>query len=537
MRARLSRVDARGLIDRGWPCPTASEMGRIDRFAIEHLGLPGRLLMENAGRSVAYAIRRRYPHARRPLVVCGAGNNGGDGFVIARVLRDWDRRLRPVVAALGDPERRSAEARENFDLLAGCEIECVEVKEAEDVDRLLDSSDLVVDAVFGVGLARPVEGLYADVLSAMARARPPRVAVDVPSTFSSDTGESLGPDLAPELIVTLGLPKLGLAVRPLDSEIVVADIGLPAVARMPVAPQQHVLTPGAARARLPHRPADGHKGSFGHVLIVAGSTGKTGAAALAATGAVRAGAGLVTVAVPASLNPVLEVKLTEAMTLPLSEAVAGALGEGAAEVLLSESNSRDAVVVGPGLGTDPGTVRALERLLGALERPAVVDADALNAFAGRPEALRGPGARVLTPHPGEMARLLGARVAEVQRDRVGAARRLAAASSAVVVHKGARSVIAGPDAQVLVNPTGGPGLGTGGTGDVLAGVIGALLGQGLSPLDAAAVGTYLHGLAGDLVPAAGGSAGDVAERLPEALGRLAELDEATDDPGLVRHFP
>jgi len=245
----------------------------------------------------------------------------------------------------------------------------------------------------------------------------------------------------------------------------------------------------------------------------------------------------VTVAVPASLNPVLEVKLTEAMTLPLSEAVAGALGEGAAEVLLSESSSRDAVVVGPGLGTDPGTVRALERVLGALERPAVVDADALNAFAGRPEALRGPGARVLTPHPGEMARLLGTRIAEVQRDRVGAARRLAAASSAVVVHKGARSVIAGPDAQVLVNLTGGPGLGTGGTGDVLAGVIGALLGQGLSPLDAAALGTYLHGLAGDLAPAAGGSAGDVAERLPEALGRLAQLDEATDDLGLVRHFP
>jgi NAD(P)H-hydrate epimerase len=512
-------------------------MGRIDAYAIEQVGLPGRLLMESAGRGVAYAIRCRYPEVRRPLVVCGAGNNGGDGFVVARVLREWDRSVRPLVAALGDPERRSEEARENFALLASSEIECLEVKAAEDLERPLDAADLVVDAVFGLGLARPVEGLYAEALRAMARAAAPRVAVDVPSTLSSDTGEAFGPDLAPELIVTLGLPKLGLAARPLEAEIVVADIGLPAAARLAVDPQQHVLTPGAARARLPRRPAAGHKGSFGHVLVVAGSTGKTGAAALAATGALRSGAGLVTVAVPASLNPVLEVKLTEAMTLPVSEAVAGALGEGAAEVLLSEAASRSATVVGPGLGTDPGTVRALERLLGALERPAVVDADALNAFAGRPEALRGRGARVLTPHPGEMARLLGLGVAEVQRDRIGSARRLASASGAVVVHKGARSVIAGPDARVFVNPTGGPGLGTGGTGDVLAGMIGALLGQGLAPLDAAALGVYLHGLAGDLAPAVGGSAGDLAERIPDAWQRLSDLEGEADDPGLVRHFP
>jgi NAD(P)H-hydrate epimerase len=512
-------------------------MGEIDRQAIEQVGLPGRLLMENAGRSVACAIRRRYPEIRRPLVVCGAGNNGGDGFVVARVLHEWDRRVRPVVAALGDPGRRSEEARANFALVASAEVECVEVKEPEDLDRSLAAADLVVDAIFGVGLARPVEGLYADVLRRMAGADAPRVALDVPSTLSSDTGESLGPDLDPELIVTLGLPKLGLVVRPLAAEIVVADLGLPRAACLAVAPRQHVLTPQAARARLPARPAGGHKGTFGHVLVVAGSTGKTGAAALAARGAVRTGAGLVTVAVPASLNPVLEVKLTEAMTLPVAESVAGALGEAAADVLVPEAAARSAAVVGPGLGTDPGTVRAIERLLDALERPAVVDADALNAFAGRPEALRARGARVLTPHPGEMARLLGASVDGVQRDRIGAARKLASAASAVVVYKGPRSVIAGPDGQVFVNPTGGPGLATGGTGDVLAGALGALLAQGLSPLDAAALGAYLHGLAGDLAPAVGGAAGGVAERIPDAWDRLAGLRERSDEPGVVRHFP
>jgi NAD(P)H-hydrate epimerase len=511
-------------------------MRALDRHAIEQLGIPGRLLMENAGRSVATALLARYPRARRPLIVCGAGNNGGDGFVVARVLREWDRRLCPVVATLGDAARRSEEAAANFELLASCDVPRLEIKDTADLGAPIAAADLILDCLFGVGLARAVEGLYAEVLTALARAPAPLVALDVPSSCSSDTGELLGPELDPDCILTLALPKLGLAQAALGP-VEVCDIGLPAEALVAVPVRQHVWTRQAARARLPERPARAHKGSFGHVLVVAGSTGKTGAAALAATGALRAGAGLVTAAVPASLNPILEVKLTEAMTLPMLEGLTGALGEAAAESLARAAAERDALAVGPGLGTDPGSVRAVERLLHGLERPAVVDADGLNAFAGRPERLASAGPRVLTPHPGEMARLLGRSVRELQRDRVAAARELARRASAVVVLKGARSVIAEPGGAVRINATGGPGLASGGTGDVLAGVIAALLAQRVAPFDAAALGVYLHGLAGELGPDAGDAAGDVAARLPEAWRRLAGAEDESVEPGLVHRFP
>ncbi len=514
-------MNARVLAERGWPCPTGEEMGRIDRDAIERRGLRARLLMENAGRAVATAVRQRFPDALRPLVVCGSGNNGGDGFVVARVLRDWDDRIAPIVIALGEAKRRTPEAQENLELLLNSDVEVIVGTGSKEIESSLSRCSLILDAVFGVGLRRPVEGALAQTLRLLGESGRPVVALDLPSGISSDTGQPLGVELSADLVVTLGLPKLGLALRPLPCEIWVADIGLPRSSLEACGVRQHLLTLEAVAALLPERPAAGHKGTFGHVLVAAGSEGKTGAATLAAQGALRAGAGLVTLSVPRSLNPVFEVKLTEAMTLPIEDAGRGRLDEEALDTIVHEARERDALVLGPGLGVHEGTVRLLERLLPELRTPLVVDADGLNAFAGRPQALRGPGPRILTPHPGEAARLLDRSKLEVQGDRVAAARELAQRTGSVVVLKGARTVVASEEGEVHVVSRGGPGLASGGTGDVLAGVIGALLAQGLSAFAAASAGAYLHGLAGDLGPPAGGLAGEVAERIPQAWRELA----------------
>lgn len=529
-------MDLNELRGRGWPCPTGAEMGRIDAYAIEACGVPARLLMEAAGRAVAQAVWRLYPEARRPLVACGGGNNGGDGFVVARLLRERGNACEPLVLSLGRPERHSAEARENLELLMRAGAEILVSPDAKEVATAALSCDMLVDAVFGVGLSRPVEGALEEVLRVLSRSGLPSLAVDLPSGISSDTGAPLGFALEAEAIVTLGLPKLGLAQRPWSGEIWVADIGLPEAALEQAGVRQRVMTRAAAAALLPSRPAEGHKGTFGHVLVVGGSEGKTGAAVLAAEGALRTGAGLVTVAAPRPLNPILEVKLTEAMSLPVGDE-RPFFGAAAIEALLAEARARDALVLGPGIGRHPETERAARELLASMEGPVVVDADALNAFADRPEELRGPGLRVLTPHPGEAARLLARSNTELQGDRVGAARELASRSGAVVLLKGARSVTAAPDGEVWLNPTGGPGLASGGTGDVLAGVVGALLGQGLVPLDAARLGAYLHGLAGDLGPPAGGVASEVASRIPVAWREVQRGDSERDDPGPLARFP
>lgn len=530
-------MNARVLAESGWPCPTGAEMADIDRVAIERLGLPGRVLMETAGRAVARALRRHRPQARRPLVVCGAGNNGGDGFVIARSLCDWDDRVRPVAAVFGERDRYSPEARENLELLMKSGAEVLFPERGKDLRPLLEHADVAIDALFGVGLARAVEGERLHALEALAESPCELVCVDVPSGLCSDTGQWLGPELAPRLVVTLGLPKLGLALRPLDASIRVADIGIPAGALEAVPVHQWLWTPAAARARLPGRPLGGHKGSFGHVFLVAGSEGKTGAACLAAEGALRAGAGLVTAAVPRALSAVFEVKLTEAMTLPVADSGTGAFLPEALEGLVRAAGARDVLVVGPGIGQRDASLELVRRLLGTVRLPAVVDADGLNAFAGRPEELQGPGSRILTPHPGEMARLLGRSRAEVQADRVGAARELAERAGAVVVHKGARTVIAAPDGEARINPTGGPALASGGSGDVLAGVVAALVASGAPSFDAASLAAYLHGLAGDSFGRVGAVAGDLAARLPETWRRLAAPPDPEDEPDTLLRFP
>ena len=505
-----------------WPLVTAAEMRALDRYTIETLGVPGELLMELAGAAVAREALALAAPGAAVWVVCGAGNNGGDGLVAARHLhlRGVPVRLRP----LGDPSAWRDDAAANWRRAEAAGVPLAPPRARP------PAGSVIVDALFGTGLARPVEGDAAAAIRWVREARPAcRVlAVDVPSGLSADTGQPLGEAVEADRTVTLGLPKLGLALEPgrsLAGEVVVARIGI-ADAAPGTTPHAGLWTRAAAARHLPARPRAGHKGSFGHVLVVAGSEGKAGAAALAALGALRSGTGLVTVACPESTHLVLQATLHEAMTAPMPELTSHALGPESVKPVLELAAARDVVALGPGLGRAEETAAFVRQLARALASPLVLDADGLVPFADALAELRTRTApTVLTPHPGEAGRLLGTSAEQVNRDRPAAARRLAAESGAVVVLKGAATVVAEPGGALLVNPSGGPALATGGTGDVLSGVIAALLGQGLAARDAAALGAFLHGAAADGLAAARGPAGllagEVAGALPDALRMLA----------------
>jgi NAD(P)H-hydrate epimerase len=504
-----------------WPLVSTAEMRALDRHTIETLGVPGELLMESAGRAVVEAVLEQLEPGAEVVAVCGTGNNGGDGFVAARHLHLLGVPVR--VALVGDPSSIAKDAAQNLSRARAVGVPI------GDGDFEPPRRGIVIDAVFGTGISRRVEGAPALALRRMRAARQECriVAVDLPSGLDADTGQPWGDVTEVDVTVTLGLPKLGLALEPgrsLAGAVRVARIGIQDSAPG-VEPTAELWTHAAAGAELPARPAAGHKGSFGHVLVIAGSRGKSGAAALAGEGAGRAGAGLVTIACPVSLADVLAMKCTEVMTAPVADTPEECLGAVSETPLLLLARERDVVALGPGIGTAGETQSMVRRLASEIDLPLVLDADGLNAFGAAPAALKGRRApSILTPHPGEAARLMGLTAAEVNRDRVGAARALARESGAVVVLKGAATLIASPEGRIVVNATGGPVLGTGGTGDVLTGVIAGLLAQGLAPRVAAALGAHLHGFAGDRLAArfgpSGVLAGEVARELPRAAHAL-----------------
>jgi NAD(P)H-hydrate epimerase len=526
------------LIGERWPLVDAATMRALDEHTIRTLGVPGELLMESAGRAVAEAVLALWSPGDPVLVVCGAGNNGGDGLVAARHLHALGVPVQ--VALLADPASLRGDAAANL-----ARLEKAGVPRERDVPT--PSGGVVVDAVFGTGLSRTVEGPARSALERLAEAhgRARIVAVDLPSGLCADTGQVLGVAPRADVTVTLGLPKLGLALEPGRSHagrVVVARIGI-ADEAPGCAPRTFLLSRLAAARALPDRPPAGHKGSFGHVLVVAGSRGKSGAAALAAEGAVRSGAGLVTVACPSSLHAILETKCTEAMTVPVAETEEGSLASAGQELVVSLAAERDVVALGPGLGRDRDTRAFVHAVVEKIERPLVLDADALFALAEEPGVLRRRrAATVLTPHPGEAARLLGVSASRVNRDRPDAARRIAELTGAVTLLKGAASLVASPDGALLVNPTGGPALGSGGTGDVLAGVVAAFLAQGLEPALGAALAAFVHGAGADRIAARQGDAGlaarDLAAELPLAMDSLrAAARGRTEDQALALPFP
>ncbi len=515
-------------------------MQALDRHTIDDLGVPGEVLMESAGRAVLDLLLECQGDALaagagEALIVCGPGNNGGDGLVVARHLAQLGLPVR--VALLGDPGAMRGDAAAN---LARARAVGVPI---EGADAALPARGVVVDAIFGTGLAREVAGPAAEWIERIVRARDDGgvavVSVDLPSGIDADTGQVLGCAVSADQTVTIGSPKVGLALEPgrmLAGDVFVARIGI--ADRLPGEPDQEgaaavqLWTGETLAEQLPDRGRASHKGSFGHVLVVAASEGKTGAAALAATGAVRAGAGLVTIACPRGLNDVLEMKCTEAMTVPVDETGDRGLAESALGEIVALAEERDVVALGPGIGQAAGTQALVRRLAAKVGVPLVIDADGLNAFVRDVRTLSArPAATVLTPHPGEAARLLGSSASEVNADRVGAARELALQTGAVVALKGAASVCAEPGGRVVVNPTGGPNLATGGTGDVLTGIVAALIGQGLAPFAAAATAVWWHGRAGDVLAARHGGAGTMAHEIAAALPAVARAIREEGDSG------
>ena len=509
------------------PVFTAEEMRRLDRRAIDELQIPSATLMENAGSGAARVILAHFGSQRRKrvLICCGKGNNGGDGFVVARRLKAAGAAVSVVLVGRaaevkGDPKKMLAAYRR----VGGTIREVARESELGLLEKALASADLVVDALLGTGLSGPASGLHAAAIELLNRSGKPVAALDLPSGLSGDHGRLLGPTVSATLTATFAGWKRGLLLHPGAAragrvrrvEIGIAD---PATRE---GIEVFLLEAADIVPRFPPRDPDAHKGAFGHLLVVAGSWGKTGAAALAGRAALRTGAGLVTIASPASQQPIIAALGMETMTEPLPETASGSASLGAKGRILELVGRTDAVALGPGLGLDAETQSLVRELIAEVERPMVVDADGLTALAGHLELLRkAPAPRCLTPHPGEMARLLGRSAAEVQADRIEVVRSFCQRHGVFLVLKGARSVVGEPGGKSYLNPTGNPGMASGGSGDVLTGMVGALLARGMEPLGALQAAVYLHGLAGDLAREERGEegliAGDVLEAIPAAI--------------------
>ena len=509
----------------------ASEIRALDRRAIDEYGVPGVVLMENAGRATVEAIRRWRGRlsGQTVLIVVGPGNNGGDGLVVARHLHQAGCQV--VVLALVRPAAWSGEAAINWRTVQKLPVRVVEIidnEKAQASQMEFRQVDFVVDAIFGTGLRRVVAGHFATVIDLINQCGRPVVAVDIPSGLDSDSGKPLGCCLRADITVTYGLAKPGQLLQPgaaYVGRLEVVDIGIPKEVVAEAGLRIELLERNDVVPLLPPRPAGSHKGTFGHLLVLAGSQGKTGAALLAAHGALRSGVGLVTLGVPQLLNPIFEASLLEAMTVPLASEYF--LGDDDYAAIASALPGKDAVVLGPGLGTESETVDLVLRLYREVGVPMVVDADALNILGQSPPAAAVPagGPRVLTPHPGEMARLTGLTTQEIQADRLDIASAYAREKGVVLLLKGAATVIAAPDGRLAINSTGNPGMACGGMGDILAGVIGALLAQGVAAWEAACVGAFVHGLAADRLARArsrgGFLASEVAAELPAAFHEIA----------------
>lgn len=500
----------------------------IDRKTIEKHGIPSLVLMENAGRAAADVIIEEFPFANRVAVFAGGGNNGGDGFVIARHLIGQGIAVTAYLAVSSG--KYKGDALTNLRALKKSGGEVVEL---EGGLRKYKQADLIVDALFGTGLDREVDGFNRKIIDFMNSQPVPKLAVDLPSGLDANTGFPLGTAVKADVTVTFVLPKIGISIYPgLDysGRVYVADITTPKFLEEGI--PYELLTHASVRDILKPRRPDTHKGTYGHLFILAGSPGKTGAATLASSGALRVGTGLVTLGIPASLNDIMEVKTTEAMTEPLPETDLRTLGKvsisRAKEII---ANKKTALAIGPGISVTKETREFLYEIIKTTAVPTVIDADALTLIAEDPEILlKAKTPLVLTPHPGEMSRLTGITIGDIESDRIGVSLDFSKRYNVRLVLKGARTVVSTPEGNVYINTSGNAGMASGGMGDVLTGIIGGFLAQRLSPEDAARLGVFVHGLAGDASARtrkgqAGIIASDLANELPQVLGELPNTDE------------
>jgi ADP-dependent NAD(P)H-hydrate dehydratase / NAD(P)H-hydrate epimerase len=507
---------------------TSREMREIDRTAIEDLGIPGAVLMENAGLQVVRTIREFFPdpEEHRVVIVAGKGNNGGDGFVVARHLSNIGGR--PEVLLLASKGEVKGDAATNLGIALKSGIPGTEVRTPAEWKRARNKvfqAAIIVDAVFGTGLLKPLDGLYARVVADINEARGLKVAVDIPSGLSTDTFEMIGPCVEADLTVALAAPKIAHVFTPAANcvgELVIAAIGIPPFLLDRPELKLEFVGEEAVRPFFRPRKKDSHKGTYGHLLAICGAVGKTGAAVLAGKAALTMGAGLVTVATAESALPIVARSAAELMTEPLAETSKKAIAREALPRAIELLKGKNAVLIGPGISTDPSTGEFVRGLLPRIKVPVVIDADGLNIIASDPgilRRLRQPA--VLTPHPGEFARLTGRTVPEVLRDRLTMTPEFAAKYGVHVVLKGYRTLTAAPDGRVFVNPTGNPGMATGGTGDVLSGMIAAQIIQEKDVLGAVLSAVFAHGLAGDIgadrVSEKALTAGHIIRYLPQAL--------------------
>ncbi len=538
---------------------TAEEMRRIDKKTIEEYGVPGIVLMERAGCAVASRIKEVLGH-KKVIVMSGSGNNGGDGFVVARYLHKegWDVK----VFITSKPEDLKGDALLHYKTAVKFGVPFFPVKELlTHHTSLIAKHSICVDALLGTGLSKHVTGTLSDVISIMNKSNMPIISVDIPSGISSDNGQIMGVAVKADYTVTFGLPKRGLLLYPgaqYTGKLFIEDIGFPAELLTSDKLNVEILTHHRVSKLLPERQKYSHKGDYGHVLIIAGSKGKTGAAFMSAKACLRSGTGLVTIGVPESLADIFQSRVTEEMTLVLPDRRDGTLSEKASGVVLDFLNKKaDVIAIGPGIGVSADTSKLIRTLILHSMTPMVIDADGINSLQGEQEILSKSNVPIiLTPHPGEMARLLqrstppsisppregraskGVKSArselltKIEQDRINTAISFSKKTKTTLILKGVPTIIAEPDGRVYINSTGNPGMATAGTGDVLTGMISGFLSQGLKPLDASIIGVYMHGLAGDFAASEKGVysliAMDIIDRLPAAFHSL--LHEQHDLP-------
>ena len=510
---------------------SAKEMARLDEQTIHEVGIPGIVLMENAAQGAAAFFLRVVPDLvdRRIAVVAGSGNNAGDGFALARIYHSKGARVN--VVCLRSPLKLSGDALTNFEILEKIGIPITVWKEAEDFDAQWEpvcKSGAIIDAILGTGLKSAVKGLYRDIIERINRLDVPVLAVDVPSGLDASTGLPLGAAIKATATATFGFLKIGCLIErgpELAGQVEVIDIGIPPGLVQSAGIERYWLTGRLLSSWIEPRHPTTHKGQAGHVCVLAGSPGKTGAAALVCLGAARAGAGLVTLFIPESLNPIMEVKLTEAMTFPIAETSAKTPSSAAFNQILLFLQDKQALAMGPGISTNEDTAALVKELLVEARCPIVLDADAITAVSEDPAILRKAKIPlVLTPHPGEMARICHRNVSDVQRNRLESASSFSKEYGVVLVLKGYRTIIAAPDGKLAINSTGNPAMASGGTGDTLTGIIAGLLAQGFDPFQAACLGVYVHGAACDRifggVSTRGLLATDMLDEVPAVLGLL-----------------
>ncbi len=512
---------------------TARQMSRMDINTIEEYGIPGAVLMENAGRGATRILLSKFGNLKNTNigVVTGSGNNGGDGFVIARYLAEQG--FTPEVFLLGSIKKVKGDAALNLSLLSELNISVIEITSQETFAMQQSSMlkcELWVDAIFGTGLNSNITGFIKTVIELINRTKKPVLSIDIPSGLHPDTGLPQGICIKADVTATFGYAKTGLITFPgIDycGNIEVVDIGIPKHIEAKETLSTQLLTPQKISACYRPRGSNEHKGTTGHLLVFAGSTGKTGAAALTSQAAVRTGAGLVTLCTPENVNPILEMLLPEVMTIPLPESKSGELSKRSFDLAINASESKNCIAAGPGIGTSQQTTELINMIITRVDKPIILDADALNIISKDISILKKiKGPAILTPHPKEMERLTGLSVTEIQNNRIKAAGDFAKHHGVYLILKGARTVIAHPDGKVFINPTGNPSMASGGMGDVLTGMIAGFLAQGYPVADSAHMGVFLHGAAADILSSEkspiGITASDIINEIPRLINMMVQ---------------